>query len=399
MTIAIFVFGIILLIGLIVTHEFGHFIVARRNGVVAEEFGIFFGPTLYKRKTKAGWIFKFNLLPLGGYVKLKGEHDSDTEPGSYGAASLWVKTKIMSAGVVVNFLTGILLLTILALVGMPKILPNQFSINSNQHIVRQAASAVQVTGVQHGTPAYKAGLKPGDNITAIGTKNNLTTLTSSTSLEKTTSNDAGQTVIIHYTRNGKNLTTSTTLYSKTQAAAEGKQLKTNQPIYLGVSLNPLNVTNGVTIERFTWAAPVVAVGLTKQILVLTYQGVGLAFRGLGGIIAGVATSNSTARHNAQTTASSDVCGPICLVAVLKDTDFLGIQFMVFIIAVIAITLAIMNVLPIPALDGGRLYMTLITRATKHPMAANIEELAVAISLILILILFGFIAYVDIKRFI
>src|ERR1700689_3335607 len=117
MPILLLVVGIILFIGLVVVHEYGHFIVARRNGVEIEEFGIFFPPRLYKHKTKAGWDFTINALPLGGFVKLKGEHDSDTEPGSFGAASLWVKSKIMAAGVVMNLITALVLFTIIALIG------------------------------------------------------------------------------------------------------------------------------------------------------------------------------------------------------------------------------------------------------------------------------------------
>src|SRR3978361_1073867 len=104
MAILLFIVGIILFILLVVVHEFGHFIMARRGGVEVEEFGIFFPPRLYKHKTKGGWNFTINLLPLGGFVKLKGEHDTDTEPGSFGAASLRVKSKIMAAGVVINLL-------------------------------------------------------------------------------------------------------------------------------------------------------------------------------------------------------------------------------------------------------------------------------------------------------
>src|SRR5476649_283634 len=105
MSILLLIIGLFLFIGLVVVHEYGHFILARRNGVEVEEFGIFFPPRLYKHRTKAGWIFSINALPLGGFVKLKGEHDSDTEPGSFGAASLVVKSKIMAAGVVMNLLT------------------------------------------------------------------------------------------------------------------------------------------------------------------------------------------------------------------------------------------------------------------------------------------------------
>ncbi|MGB4795892.1 MAG: site-2 protease family protein, partial [Candidatus Saccharimonadales bacterium] len=83
MAIVVFVLGIILFLLLIITHEMGHFLVAKRNGVKAEEFGIFFPPKLWGKKMKGGWDFTINALPLGGFVKLKGEHDSDTEKGSF----------------------------------------------------------------------------------------------------------------------------------------------------------------------------------------------------------------------------------------------------------------------------------------------------------------------------
>ena len=137
MSILVLVVGVVLFIALIIVHELGHFLVARRSGVVAEEFGIFFPPRLYKRKTKKGWIFSINLLPLGGFVKLKGEHDDDSEPGSFGAASTWAKSKIMAAGVAMNLIAGLVLLMVLAWIGMPQLIPNQFDVSHASHISRQ----------------------------------------------------------------------------------------------------------------------------------------------------------------------------------------------------------------------------------------------------------------------
>src|SRR4051812_20294745 len=165
MAILLLVIGLILFIGLVVVHEYGHFIAARRNGVEVEEFGIFFPPRLYKKKTKAGWVFSINALPLGGFVKLKGEHDSDTEPGSFGAASLWVKSKIMAAGVFFNLVTPLVLLTILALIGMPKLVDNQFTVKSD---TKQVSRKVLIGYVDPASPADKAGLKPQDQIESIG---------------------------------------------------------------------------------------------------------------------------------------------------------------------------------------------------------------------------------------
>src|SRR5665213_1383586 len=137
MSIVLLVVGVLLFSGLILVHEWGHFITARRAGVEVEEFGLFFPPRLYKHKTKGGWLFTINLLPVGGFVRLKGEHDSDTEPGTFGAASTWVKTKIMAAGVVMNLVTALVMLTILAVIGIPKLIPNQFTVKRDTQLISQ----------------------------------------------------------------------------------------------------------------------------------------------------------------------------------------------------------------------------------------------------------------------
>jgi regulator of sigma E protease len=394
MTILILIIGILLFISLIVIHEFGHFVVARRNGVVAEEFAIFFGPNLYKRKTKAGWTFRFNLLPLGGYVKLKGEHDADSSPGSYGAASLWAKTKIMSAGVVVNLLGGVVLLTILGFIGMPQIIPNQFTVKSDSHLVKKSTTFIEIGEVIKGSPAAKAGLKDGDDIKSIGQKGSMLQIGSVTDLQNDTKKFEGQKVQIDYVRNNRNLSSATTLNTTAEvtSSSNSKQPKA----YLGVALEPYST--GVTLNRYTWSSPIVAVGITKQVIVLTYQGLGQALRGLGGIIAGTASHNVVARKSAQTSASSELVGPVGIFVVLKDGSAVGFQFMLFIIAIISLTLAFMNILPIPALDGGRLWLTLVFRVVKKPLTTGTEELINAIGMLVLFLLLGVITYVDIKRF-
>src|SRR5688572_25983846 len=96
--------GLIILVLLVVVHELGHAIAARKNGVVVEEFGIGFPPKAWGRKLKNGILFTVNWLPLGGFVKLQGEHDAASKKGDYGAATYWQKTKILLAGVMINWL-------------------------------------------------------------------------------------------------------------------------------------------------------------------------------------------------------------------------------------------------------------------------------------------------------
>lgn len=375
-------------IGLVVVHEFGHFIFARRNGVIVEEFGIFFPPRLWKYRTKAGWLFSINLLPLGGFVKLKGEHDSDTEPGSFGAASLSAKTKIMAAGVVMNLLTALILFTALAWIGLPKLVSNQFSIKSDSHIVKQQVLAAYVEPY---SPAAKAGLVNHDQIAAIGTVNGFKTkLVSTEQLRNFTKRYAGQTVSLVFEHHGHPHLASLKLRS---LADVSQSLKTSNPKgFLGV------VPSSYVLERYTWSAPIVAVGLAAQYSALTFQGLGHALGGLGSLIAGALTGNQTARHNGQTTASSQVSGPVGIFVILKDGSLLGYQFMLLIIAIISLTLAIMNILPIPALDGGRLWITLVARLIKKPLSAKTEEIITATGFIVLIGLVILITVVDVKRF-
>lgn len=388
MAILLLIVGIILFIGLVVVHEFGHFIVARRNGVEVEEFGIFFPPRLYKRKMKAGWDFTINALPLGGFVRLKGEHDSDTEKGSFGAATTWTKTKIMAAGVVMNLLMALVLFTILALIGMPKLVDNQFTVKSDTQLVNRQ---VLVGYVEPGSPAAKAGLQAEDQINDIGLPGySPVGVESAAKLPGLTKQFAGKTADVYYTRAGYEHQARVTFLTK-QAVDASK--KTDNPKgYLGISPTEF------TLQRSTWSAPVVAVGFSAQVTALTFQGLGHALAGLGSLIAGAVTGNHTARENGQTNASSQVAGPVGIFVILKDGSLLGYQFMLLIIAIISLTLAIMNILPIPALDGGRLWLTLISRGLHRPLSARAEELINASGFVLLIGLIILITIVDVHRF-
>ena len=388
MAVVLLVVGVALFIGLVVVHEFGHFIAARRNGVEVEEFGIFFPPRLYKHTTKAGWDFTINLLPLGGFVRMKGEHDSDTEKGSFGAATTWGKTKIMAAGVVMNLLVALVLFTILALVGMPKLVDNQFTVKKDTKPVQ---SQVLVGYIEPGSPAAKAGLHTEDQITDIALPGySPVGISAADKLPQITKNFAGKTADVYYIRDGHERQARVTLLSK--QVVEASQKTNNPKGYLGISPTEF------TLQRSTWSAPIVAVGFSAQVTALTFQGLGHALGGLGSLIAGFVTGNHTARENGQTNASAQVAGPVGIFVILKNGSLLGYQFMLLIIAVISLTLAIMNILPIPALDGGRLWLTLISRALHKPLSARAEEMINASGFILLFGLIILITVADVHRF-
>lgn len=395
MGILLLVVGLVLFIGLIITHELGHFWLARRNGVDIEEFGIFFPPTLYRRKTKGGWDFTFNLLPLGGFVKLKGEHDSDHAKGSFGAASLKAKTKIMLAGIVVNLVTAYLLFMVLAFIGMPQLVGNQFTVASDSHYLHKAAYQTTVDSVEKGSPAAQAGIKGGDIITAVGPVNGrLKTVSITDDITQLTKDYSGQEVTVAFTRNGKYEQKTLHLRSDAEVAAAARQGKTIG--HLGIETDPSQ--DGLTIVRSTWSAPIVAGGTMVQLTGLTFEGLGKAVGGLGGTIAGGVTNNKVARQSAQTEASSQVSGPIGIFFVFKYGAELGFRFILMVVAVLALTLGVMNLLPIPALDGGRLWVLLGSRAIKKPLTPQREEFINAIGFTVLMGIIILVSIVDVKRF-
>ncbi len=219
MSILLLILGLLLFIGLVVIHEFGHFIMARRGGVEVEEFGIGF-PTSAKVLTKKnGTVYTLNWLPLGGFVKLKGENDADNTPGSFGAASLSTKVKIMLAGVVMNLLTAFALLTFLALVGMPKLIENQFTVASD---AREVKREVLIGLVEDGSPAANAGLQERDRIISIGTSEQPQVIKSADNLPNVTKQFAGQKVSVAYSRDGQIQQTNVTLKSNQEVEASKK---------------------------------------------------------------------------------------------------------------------------------------------------------------------------------
>lgn len=388
MQILLFVLGFLLFIGLVLIHEWGHYIASRRNGVVVEEFGLGFPPRAWGRKLKSGMVLSLNWLPLGGFVKLKGEHDSDTRAGSFGAASLWAKTKIMLAGVTMNLIAGLLLLSVLALIGMPKLIDNQFTVASDTKVTHQAVTAGYV---EPGSPASKIGLTSRDEIKQITNGKTTRVISTQEELREATKAFGGQDVSITYEHRGQEITKQTTLLSKQEVA---QSLNTDNPKgHLGVLPVELQV------RRSTWSAPVVAAGFTKQLVVLTLQGLGKALAGLGSTIAGLITGNETARERGQARASEQVGGPVAIMAVLWGGGSLGINFILMIIAILSLTLALINVLPIPALDGGRLAVTLISRKLlRHPLSRAAEERIHGTGMAVLLMLVLLITIVDVRRF-
>ncbi len=375
MSVILLILGLLLFVSLVVVHEWGHFIAARRSGVGVDEFGLGFPPQAKILGKKNGTVYSLNWLPLGGFVRLKGEHDADTAAGSYGAARLSNKVKIMLAGVFMNLVASFALLTVLALTGMPQLVKKQFTIPSDSKV---STSHVLIGYVEPGSPAAKAGIKEQDRFEAIGLAagGGLHTITSSSKVPEITKQLAGQQVTVAYRRGDALKEVNLMLRDQTEVAAS--KSSSNPKGYLGIS------PTDYQLRRSTWSAPLVALGVIWQFTALTLQGLGHA---LAALFTG---------HGAQ--ASAQVAGPVGVFVILQKGTHLGLPFVLMLIAIISLTLAIMNVLPIPALDGGRLFVTMLYRALRKPLPKDTEDRIHGTGFAVLMLLILVITLVDIKRF-
>ncbi len=370
--------GLIVLVLLVVVHELGHAIVARRNGVVVEEFGIGFPPRAWAKKLKNGILFTLNWLPLGGFVKLQGEHDSADKKGDYGAATFWQKTKILLAGVVINWLVAAVVLTILALTGLPKILPDQFSIASDTTTVKQP---IELASVGNETPAARAGLKVGDQILRFAGEPVLT----AEALNEKTALNKGREVEIVYSRKGVEQTAKVTLRPEND----------DKKGYLGVSSGQREQI------KASWSAPIVGVVTTGQFTLVTLQGLGDLVVNLGkGIVLQFSPDGSTREQAGKSleAAGNSVAGPVGILGtIFPQAQQAGPTQLLFLTAIISLTLAVMNILPIPALDGGRWFTMTIFRLLKKPLTKEREERIQTVGFLVLMLLIIVVTFRDVTK--
>ena len=392
--------GLLMLVLLVTAHEFGHFLMARRNGVEVEEFGICFPPRAiawrkvdgkWRRLKKSEWdnapgegtILSLNWLPIGGFCQMKGESDADNAKGSFGKATYWRKTKILFGGVLANWLIAVLILTVLAWVGMPHYLENQFQVDGDTQVI--ALSNVKVTEVKEGSPAEDAGIKKDDELISIRKINSdgFFFIKDVNGLLEYDKENAGEEVYITYNRGGKTITSQTKLNN------------IDAEYILGAGVT------GEAIYRSTWSAPIVGVGLTFQITGETFKGLGQLFVNLfSGVFKQINPSEEVRQSGAEElkSAGDSVSGPIGIVGVLFPAVLQnGGAALFFFVALISVSLACMNVLPIPALDGGRWLMITIARLKRKRLTKKTEEKIVSRSFIVIIIIALIVTILDVMR--
>ncbi len=381
------VVGLVILVILVAMHEFGHGVVARRNSVRVEEFGIGFPPRAKAWTVKQSVLgknveYSLNWLPLGGFVKLQGEHDAANKKGDYGAATFWQKTKILLAGIAVNWVTAAVLLTVLAATsGVPKLLPNQLSIASDTQVLPQP---VLVVRAENGMPAAQAGLQKNDRILTF----DKTAVLDAGQLVALAKNATGRTVDVTYERDGVEKTTKVTLRSDN---SDGRG-------FLGLASGQTKPT----MYRSTWSAPLVGIGLTGQFTAYTFESLGQMLIKLGtGLVEKVSFDGATRASGDQKLGEvgDSVGGPVAILGVLfPSAQQAGLTQLVMVTALISLTLAVMNFLPIPGLDGGRWFVTLLYRKIlRRPLDKEKEEKIHGTGMMVLFALFIIITIADVWK--
>lgn len=408
--------GLAVLMFLVTAHEFGHFIMARKNGVRVLEFGICFPPRAvawvqdpktkkWKKIPRKDWgkpqdglIFSLNWLPIGGFCQMDGESASDTRKGTFGKANFWSKTKILFGGVAMNWLVAFIIFTILAWTGMPEFLDHQFTVESDSRV---DSKPVQITSVADNSPASKAGLEPGDYILAI---------------DGNPIKYSDEVSGFNQAHSGQQVTYKTMRCSDEQCAKNLKcrdgECDCGQPVEIietPVTLNTseseyllgITMSTSQTITYSTWSAPIVGAGITLQLTGETFKGVGVM---IGNLISGVASQfsfNPEVRQNGQeaiSLAGQSVSGPVGIIGVLFPTfTAAGPSNLAFLAALISVSLACMNVLPIPALDGGRWLLIAIYKISNKKLTKETEEKIVSRTMFVLLALIFIVTILDIVR--
>lgn len=398
------IIGLVILMMLVVAHEFGHFMMARRNGVKVNEFGIGFPPRMiawtkkeveingekrlkWIRIPKEEWkdkqdglVFSLNWLPIGGFCSMDGESAADKRKGTFGASSFWAKTKILFGGVAMNWLVAFVILTILAFTGMPQFLENQFYLSNDAEVV-EVERGVIVKEVLDNSPAAKAGFEREDKIIKVGD----TEVKTSEEVMNFGKEHAGKEVKYIIKRG-----------DQTQELAV-KLNGSDEKYSLGVSM----ATYGQSLIRSTWSAPIVGAGLTLQLTGETFKSLGdLLWNLVSGVIRQFSFDDAVREEgrNDIGVVGDSVSGPVGIIGVIFPTfASTGVTNLAFLAALISVSLACMNILPIPALDGGRWLLIAIYKLRRKELTKETEEKIVSRAFMMLLGLIVLITILDITK--
>lgn len=344
---------------LILVHEWGHFIAAKKSGLTVEEFGFGFPPKLFSFE-KNGTIYSINLLPLGGFVKILGENgDQNDNPKSFSSKPAGIRSLITISGVLMNFLLAIILLSIGFFIGLPQVIDND-----NENIAKDIKN--QIVSVSTDSPAEKAGMKMGDILKYIRIDNKSVDITDITTFQNIINSNKGKPTEIVIQRNSDIIEISV-VPRVNPPEGEGA---------LGIAMAKTGIIS------YPWYKSI-WFGI-KSTIFITWE----IIKGFGGLIKNLIVAGEIPKN---------LTGPVGIMSLTSQAAHLGFVYLLQFVALISLNLAVLNLMPFPALDGGRLLFFGIEKIKGSKISPKIENAIHSIGLILILILFILITYRDILR--
>jgi regulator of sigma E protease len=353
LTIVVFV----LILGLLVyVHEFGHFITARMMKMKVEEFGFGFPPRLLKLFEKNGTTYTLNWIPIGGFVKIKGESGEQADDeDSFAHKKIWQRLVVLVAGVSMNVILAWLLLSIGFGIGLPQVVDenNQAAYSNPQ---------IQVISVEEGSAAAAAGLKMGDTIKSLDGLS----FSKIKDFQEYVFANPDREIKVEVVRGKDDFTVS----------VEPTKMKDSETEVLGVGLVR------TAIVSYPWYQ---ALWQGAKSTVFTIIGTLMAF---GAIIKNWLISGESA---------AQIAGPIGIAVMTGQVVNLGFIYVLQFAALLSINLAIINILPLPALDGGRVLFLFIEKIRRRPVSEKIEAVVHNIGFFLLMLLLLVVTFKDIGR--
>ena len=379
MTIIVF----LLILGtLVLVHELGHFLIAKRNGVPSEEFGFGFPPrivgTYRDADGKRKWIFgnkeieeeikkreetvySINLIPLGGFVKIKGEDgDKKNDPRSFAVQSIWTRFKILVAGVTMNAILAVFLFGFAFWIGLPEALDDGDVAPD---------SKVQVSAVRADSPAKEAGLQLGDEIVSIVTSEGKFEIDSIASLQEIVGKNSNQEITINVIHPGEGNSIALSVTPK-EDQESGRGL-------VGIEFVRTALVRHGFFESF-WLGLKTTVSMIGAIVMF-----------LAGLIVKLFTSDPV---------QTEVAGPIGIAVLTGQMTKMGFAFILQFTAILSVNLAVINLFPLPALDGGRILFLIVEKIKGSPISQKVEGLMHTVGFVLLMVLMIFVTARDFVNF-
>ncbi len=355
LTLLIFV---IVLSVLVFVHELGHFIVAKRAGMRVDEFGFGFPPRIWGIR-RGETTYSINWIPFGGFVKIHGEDDTaHVEPRSFASKPLWQRAAVLVAGVAMNVVLAFVLLTIVHSVGVRTVIERR----------SQALDAtIEIAAVAPDSPAAAAGLQEADEVLSYREGDSLIRPETVKNLQEYITAHKGDEVLLEIRHKG--------------VTSEKRMVpRVNPPPgqgALGVSL----LMTGTLQMNFSGAVKP-SVYETGAMIKQT--------------VGGYATAIKSIFHTSATPV--ELTGPIGIAVYTGKIARMGIVYLLQFMALISVNLAVLNIIPFPALDGGRLLFVLIEAVFRKPLPRKIEQAVNALGFALLLLLMIYVTTKDIIKF-